>query len=75
MGFARQKILAGPLIFGGNVRQLLVAETHDNSTHYYHFKKREKGIEPSYVAWKATVLPLNYSRMNLLLSIIACPAS
>jgi hypothetical protein len=24
--------------------------------------KREMGIEPTYVAWKATVLPLNYSR-------------
>src|SRR4051812_16795797 len=25
-------------------------------------KKRVKGIEPSYVAWEATVLPLNYTR-------------
>src|SRR5438105_4427765 len=25
-------------------------------------KKRAKGIEPSCVAWKATVLPLNYAR-------------
>ena len=24
--------------------------------------EREKGIEPSYPAWKAGVLPLNYSR-------------
>ncbi len=24
--------------------------------------EREKGIEPSYQAWKACVLPLNYSR-------------
>ena len=24
--------------------------------------KRVKGIEPSYVAWEATVLPLNYTR-------------
>ena len=24
--------------------------------------EREKGIEPSYIAWKAIVLPLNYSR-------------
>ena len=33
---------------------------------HYHFmrmnKKRAKGIEPSYQAWEACVLPLNYAR-------------
>ena len=30
-------------------------------------KKREQvmGIEPTYLAWKASVLPLNYTRMNI----------
>ncbi len=28
-------------------------------------KKRENGIEPSLVAWEATVLPLNYSRKGV----------
>jgi hypothetical protein len=26
--------------------------------------ERAKGIEPSYEAWEASVLPLNYARMN-----------
>ncbi len=26
--------------------------------------ERENGIEPSYAAWKAAVLPLNYSRTS-----------
>ena len=27
--------------------------------------EREKGIEPSPLAWEASVLPLNYSRLSL----------
>ena len=27
-------------------------------------RKRVMGIEPTYLAWKASVLPLNYTRMN-----------
>ncbi len=27
--------------------------------------ERVKGIEPSYAAWEAAVLPLNYTRENL----------
>ena len=30
--------------------------------------ERETGIEPALVAWKATVLPLNYSRLSLALN-------
>ncbi len=26
--------------------------------------ERAKGIEPSYAAWEAAVLPLNYARLN-----------
>jgi hypothetical protein len=29
--------------------------------------ERETGIEPALVAWKATVLPLNYSRPGVFL--------
>ncbi len=29
-----------------------------------HNKKRVMGIEPTYPAWKAGVLPLNYTRMS-----------
>ncbi len=28
-------------------------------------EKRVMGIEPTYLAWKASVLPLNYTRMEL----------
>ena len=28
-------------------------------------KKRVMGIEPTYLAWKASVLPLNYTRMDI----------
>ena len=33
---------------------------------YFSVLKRErvKGIEPSYAAWEAAVLPLNYTRIN-----------
>jgi hypothetical protein len=30
--------------------------------------ERVKGIEPSYEAWEAAVLPLNYTRMLFILS-------
>lgn len=33
--------------------------------------KRTKGIEPSYAAWEAAVLPLNYARMFYNTSMIA----
>ena len=32
--------------------------------------ERMKGIEPSYQAWEARILPLNYTRMNFYLSIL-----
>ena len=31
----------------------------------YGYTKRVMGIEPTWPAWKAGVLPLNYTRMNL----------
>ena len=33
----------------------------------YPLRKRVMGIEPTYLAWKASVLPLNYTRTNELL--------
>ncbi len=32
--------------------------------------ERVKGIEPSYAAWEAAVLPLNYTRMKSVLNLI-----
>jgi hypothetical protein len=32
--------------------------------------ERETGIEPALVAWKATVLPLNYSRLGILQTVL-----
>ena len=32
--------------------------------------ERMKGIEPSYQAWEARILPLNYTRMNFHLFIL-----
>lgn len=34
----------------------------------YTGNERVKGIEPSYAAWEAAVLPLNYTRIVVLLS-------
>jgi hypothetical protein len=31
--------------------------------------ERAKGIEPSYAAWEAAVLPLNYARLRLFLTL------
>ena len=36
--------------------------------------ERVKGIEPSYEAWEAAVLPLNYTRVGrILLQALRCP--
>src|SRR4029079_2765613 len=35
--------------------------------------ERETGIEPALVAWKATVLPLNYSRPGILQTVLKQP--
>ena len=44
---------------------------------WFHFvpvnMERAKGIEPSYSAWEADVLPLNYARINLECSNIIPP--
>ena len=32
-----------------------------------HTEKRVMGIEPTYLAWKASVLPLNYARTKTVL--------
>ena len=37
--------------------------------------ERAKGIEPSYAAWEAAVLPLNYARALLLRTCFKCPRS
>ena len=38
---------------------------------YFNIEKRVMGIEPTYPAWKAGVLPMNYTRMyQYLLNII-----
>jgi hypothetical protein len=38
------------------------------SCHRFEILERAKGIEPSYAAWEAAVLPLNYARVSLALS-------
>ena len=35
------------------------------TTTFKALRKRVMGIEPTYLAWKASVLPLNYTRMNI----------
>ena len=39
-------------------------------THALFSEKRVMGIEPTYPAWKAGVLPLNYARMAVPIDII-----
>jgi hypothetical protein len=34
--------------------------------------ERVKGIEPSYEAWEAAVLPLNYTRVSMNFSAVMC---
>ena len=34
------------------------------SNHLLAIQKRVMGIEPTYLAWKASVLPLNYTRIS-----------
>jgi hypothetical protein len=48
--------------------ELLSAHLHDQNQYYVldiimlNGLERAKGIEPSYAAWEAAVLPLNYAR-------------
>ena len=39
-----------------------------NLLEIFFIQKRVMGIEPTYLAWKASVLPLNYTRMKWLFS-------
>ncbi len=43
----------------GDVRVLMLGKTRK-----YRYLERVKGIEPSYEAWEAAVLPLNYTRVG-----------
>ena len=38
--------------------------SNELSSHQLTLVKRVMGIEPTYLAWKASVLPLNYTRMR-----------
>ena len=40
------------------------AQTYDDETNDALILERETGIEPASLAWKAKVLPLNYSRLK-----------
>ena len=44
------------------VSSVLRAHNEKNKDLSFFLKKRERGIEPPYIAWKAIVLPLSYSR-------------
>ena len=41
-----------------------------HATAFFCILERMKGIEPSYQAWEARILPLNYTRMNFYLFIL-----
>ena len=45
-----------------NIRSHFCRNAH---SHLSENLERAKGIEPSYAAWEAAVLPLNYARISL----------
>ena len=47
-----------------NLSTVSVKFYHDFVTNSFYPAKRVMGIEPTYPAWKAGVLPLNYTRIN-----------
>ena len=51
--------LRRPLLYPAELR------TRTNSRYLSENKERVMGIEPTYLAWKASVLPLNYTRIML----------
>ena len=55
--------LRRPLLYPAELR------THISLMSYHHTNftlvKRVMGIEPTYLAWKASVLPLNYTRVSV----------
>ena len=50
--------LRRPLLYPAELRTHLCK----NLAHGFAITKRVMGIEPTYLAWKASVLPLNYTR-------------
>ena len=44
------------------IEGFLLYETHFEPAHYFYVRVR--GIEPPSTAWKAVILPLNYTRMS-----------
>ena len=51
-------LLRRPLLYPAELRTHIL-----HSNHLLAIQKRVMGIEPTYLAWKASVLPLNYTRM------------
>ncbi len=45
------------------IKNLILQET-SRAFQSRQWNERVKGIEPSYAAWEAAVLPLNYTRMD-----------
>src|SRR5262245_4067756 len=56
----QRRRLSGSLIAPTGRRINKVCKTNDGNPAKY--LERAKGIEPSYAAWEAAVLPLNYAR-------------
>ena len=46
-------------------KKIVVLEKMGRSLNPFNLLEREKGIEPSFLAWEASVLPLNHSRDSL----------
>lgn len=57
--------------FGWCHECLLIGTIFGTKKAAFGLLKRTKGIEPSYAAWEAAVLPLNYARMFYNTSMIA----
>ena len=54
------------------LRRLVVYSLKSLFKAFSHFTEQVMGIEPTYLAWKASVLPLNYT-CNLLNASQQCP--
>ena len=55
--------LRRPLLYPTELLARILYVTSKHANCIYLYVKRVMGIEPTYLAWKANVLPLNYTRM------------
>ena len=63
-GISTSPAAADPVLPKGQNRPISRSKKRDTPNGVSLFLERLMGVEPTYAAWEAAVLPMNYSRVN-----------